>query len=242
MSDSNHTSVSNMMGAHGLELLATMLRAAGDTANATAIAAQATALKAAIVEKMWNGTHFCDGICAEVGGNSSLMTNMFALCFGMVPAANTEAAWKAVTDWGLEQIGDYGAFWYMMATAGGYYADATAQGKIAPYALDDGSAIVAALTKCDNYSWCSELRDDNATMTRESWHDGTYSHEWGTSAIVGVRRTAAAFYLCLSVSLCLSLSLSVSLCLSLCLTDVFVRWRGVLWEFTKLPRAGQRSL
>jgi hypothetical protein len=22
-------------------------------------------------------------------------------------------------------------------------------------------------------------------MTRESWHDGTYSHEWGTSAIVG---------------------------------------------------------
>ena len=23
-------------------------------------------------------------------------------------------------------------------------------------------------------------------MTRESWHDGTYSHEWGTSGIVGV--------------------------------------------------------
>ena len=23
-------------------------------------------------------------------------------------------------------------------------------------------------------------------MTRESWHAGTYSHEWGTSAIVGV--------------------------------------------------------
>lgn len=23
-------------------------------------------------------------------------------------------------------------------------------------------------------------------MTRESWHSGTYSHEWGTSAIVGV--------------------------------------------------------
>jgi hypothetical protein len=186
MSDSNHTSVSNMMGAHGLELLATMLRAGRDTANATSIAAQATALKRAIIEKMWNGTHFCDGICAEVGGNSSLMTNIFALCFGMVPAANAGAAWQVVTDWGLEQIGDYGAFWYMMAVAGGYYTDATAQGKIAPYALDDGSAILTALTKCDNFSWCSGLRDDNLTMTRESWHDGTYSHEWGTSAIVGV--------------------------------------------------------
>jgi hypothetical protein len=33
---------------------------------------------------------------------------------------------------------------------------------------------------------CSGLRDDNLTMTRESWHDGTYSHGWGSSAIVGV--------------------------------------------------------
>ena len=42
------------------------------------------------------------------------------------------------------------------------------------------------ITKCDEDSWCSGLRDDNLTMTRESWHSGTYSHEWGTSAIVGV--------------------------------------------------------
>jgi hypothetical protein len=33
---------------------------------------------------------------------------------------------------------------------------------------------------------CSGLRDDNLTMTRESWHQGTYSHQWGTSPIVGV--------------------------------------------------------
>jgi hypothetical protein len=51
---------------------------------------------------------------------------------------------------------------------------------------DDGTAILTALTKCDTYSWCSGLRDDNLTMTRESWHDGTYSHGWGSSAIVGV--------------------------------------------------------
>ena len=66
-----------------------------------------------------------------------------------------------------------------MALASGYYAS--------HYDTpDDGTAIVTALTKCDYYSWCSGLRDDNLTMTRESWHSGTYSHGWGTSAIVGV--------------------------------------------------------
>merc|ERR1719436_1832006 len=79
----------------------------------------------------------------------------------------------------MEHIGDYGAFWYQMALSSGYYA---------PFydTPDDGSAIYKALTKCDRYSWCSGLREDNLTMTRESWHDGTYSHEWGASAIVGV--------------------------------------------------------
>ena len=96
MSQSNHTSVSNMMGAHGLELLAHMLQAGGDKVNATKISAQATQLKAAIVKQMWNGTHYCDGICEEVDGNSSLMTNMFALCFGMVPMEHTDAAWQVV--------------------------------------------------------------------------------------------------------------------------------------------------
>ena len=66
--------------------------------------------------------------------------------------------------------------------------------------LDDGTAIVTALTKCDDYSWCIGLRDDNLTMTRESWKSGTYSHGWGSSAIVGVvwgvlgvHQTAPAF-------------------------------------------------
>ena len=66
-----------------------------------------------------------------------------------------------------------------MALSSGYYAE--------HYDTpDDGSAILKALTKCDRYSWCSGLRDDNLTMTRESWHQGTYSHQWGTSPIVGV--------------------------------------------------------
>ena len=174
---SSHMSVTNFFTAHGLDLLSQMLAAGGR--NGSAIAAEAAALTASIRERMWNGTAFCDGICSEVGGNSRVMSNIFSLAFGLVPPANVDAVWGGVAAWGLEQIGDYGAFWYQMALASSYYA---------PHydTPDDGTAIVTALTKCDYYSWCSGLAQDNLTMTRESWHSGTYSHGWGTSALVGV--------------------------------------------------------
>lgn len=67
---------------------------------------------------------------------------------------------------GLTAIGlcnGSGAFWYLMAiSGGGYYS----QQYETP---DDGTAMLTALTKCDRYSWCAGLRDDNLTMTRESW-------------------------------------------------------------------------
>jgi hypothetical protein len=171
--------VTNMFAARGLDMLAQMVSAR--PANASVYAAESAALTAAIRSKMWNGTAFCDGVCADpkIKNASLVMTNMFSLCFGLVPAANIGSVWGTVTSWGLEQLGDYGAFFYQMALAssyyGGYYDSP-----------DDGTAIVTALTKCDTYSWCSGLRDDNLTMTRESWHDGTFSHGWGSSAIVGV--------------------------------------------------------
>ena len=171
-----------MMGAHGLELLAVMLGAGGRAADAAAVGAQAATLRANIVRTMWNASAgaYCDGICAEVSGASKVMSAIYSLDFGFVPAANIPGVWQTVADWGLQGIGDYGAFWWQMAIASGYYSNA-------PYDTpDDGTAIVNALTKCDYYSWCSGLRDDNLTMTRESWHSGTYSHGWGTSAIVGV--------------------------------------------------------
>ena len=143
---SKHMAVSNAMGAHGLELLAQMMAAGGRTANASRFAAESAALKSAIVKLMWNGTAFCDGICSEVGGASLVMTNMFTLCFGMVPEENVPTVWRTVASWGLEQMGDYGAYWYQMALAGGYYAPLYET-------ADDGSAMVHALTKCDTYSW-----------------------------------------------------------------------------------------
>eukprot|EP01043_Picozoa_sp_COSAG02_P039144 COSAG02_NODE_3069_length_7427_cov_7.977211_7_plen_76_part_00 len=57
----------------------------------------------------------------------------------------------------------------MNAVAGGYYADATGHGETV-YGFDDGSAIYTALTKCDEDSWCSGLRDDNLTMVRDTNH------------------------------------------------------------------------
>ena len=177
---SNHMSVSNGFAAQGLNLLSKMVAAGGRADNATTFAAQSASLMKAMRAKMFNGSNWCDGICSEVKGHSLMMSNMFMLCFGMTPTANVDSAWKIVADWGLEEIGDYGAFWYFMAIAGGYYADDEYD------TPDDGTAVLTALTKCDRYSWCSGLRDDNLTMTRESWHEGTYSHEWGTSPIVGV--------------------------------------------------------
>lgn len=75
--DSNHTSVSNAMGAHGLDLLAQMLAAGGRTDNASRIAAESAGLKAAITKYMWNGSAYCDGVCAAVQGNSRVMTNIY---------------------------------------------------------------------------------------------------------------------------------------------------------------------
>ena len=93
-------------------------RARSGARNATQIAATAAVLKANIVKQMWNGTNYCNGVCSEVNGSSLLMANMFALAFGMVEQEHVAAAWNVVADWGLENIGDYGAFWYQLALSG----------------------------------------------------------------------------------------------------------------------------
>jgi hypothetical protein len=41
---------------------------------------------------------------------------------GLVPAANVDSVWTTVSNWGLEQLGAYGAFWYQMALTSGYYS------------------------------------------------------------------------------------------------------------------------
>lgn len=143
---SSHMSVSNGFGAQGLALLGKM------TKNAT-YTAEATALSAAIKKYMWNGTQFCDGICSEVDGHSLMMTNMFFLTFNQIDASDQaaiDAAWKTTTDWGIENIGDYGAFWYMSAVAGSYYTG-TVSTYLRPYVL----SLLTFLTYSSRHSFPS---------------------------------------------------------------------------------------
>ena len=89
---------------------------------------------------------------------------------------------------GLRHIGDYGAFVFT--------------GALARHSFDDGSALLDALTKCDEDSWCHEMVAFNATMTTESMGTphATMSHPWGASpvgaiahGVIGVRQSTAAW-------------------------------------------------
>lgn len=194
-SNSNFMSVSNFYTVRGLENLAELARAAGRTNDAAKCAKAAADLRSNIIKHMWDQKHqrFCDGICSDVGGNHSIYSDMYALWLGMIPDENgaADAVWNNMTSWGMERLGDLGMFVYMKA--------------LAAHTGDGGEAALQALTKCDEDSWCGEIRLHDATMTQEEAFSGdggggTMSHGWGASTIsgtletvVGLRQTAPAF-------------------------------------------------
>ena len=193
--NSDHASVCNSFAIRGLECLATMATAAGRATNASVYGRQAASMKAAFLNELGDpaAQHFCDGPCTDtrVNHHSGVTTNYFTMFLGLVPTAWVPNVWRELAKWGLVQIGDFGSFVYLNA--------------LSMYAGDDGSAMLTALTKCDAWSWCYEIKTLNASMTRESL-DGvrangqTMSHSWGTGAlsgiihgIVGVQQTAPAW-------------------------------------------------
>ena len=194
--DSQHLSVTQFFALKGLRTLALLARAAGRGAAADALAAQAASLEGAIQALLFNASTglFCDGVCADpkVDNHASTYSSAWALFLGAAATAGPgapAAAFARIASNGLEGYGDYGAFMYLSALA--TYADG-----------DDGTSIVTALTKGDSTGWVAQMRDFNATMTRESWVDPTctYSHAWGTSPIgavvngvMGVTQTAPAW-------------------------------------------------
>ena len=194
-SNSDFMSVSNFYTVRGLENLAELARVAGRANDADKCAKAAADLRSSVVRHMWDPKHqrFCDGICGDVGGNHSIYSDMYALWLGMVPdeSGAADAVWQSMTSWGMERLGDLGMFVYMKA--------------LAAHAADGGEAAVRALTKCDDDSWCGEIRLRDATMTQEKAYSGnggggTMSHGWGASTIagtvetvVGLRQTAPAF-------------------------------------------------
>ena len=84
-----------------------------------------------------------------------IYSDMYPLWMGLVPEPSVPNVWKSLSSWGLENIGDYGAFVYFHALA------------MYP-AGDKGEAALKALTKCDTYSWCHMIEAYDATMTREA--------------------------------------------------------------------------
>jgi hypothetical protein len=97
-------------------------------------------------------------------------TNYFTASLGIVPEQWFSNVWEELAKWGLVQIGDFGSHFYMNA--------------LSMHAGDDGTAMLTALTKCDDWSWCAEIEKFNATMTRESLdstraNGQTLSHPWG---------------------------------------------------------------
>jgi hypothetical protein len=172
--NSAHASVSNSFAIRGLEALAEMAAAAGNTANATKYGQQAAAIKKAFTAQLGDASakHFCDGPCADpkVNKHGGVTTNYFTASLGIVPEQWFSNVWEELAKWGLVQIGDFGSHFYMNA--------------LSMHAGDDGTAMLTALTKCDDWSWCAEIEKFNATMTRESLdstraNGQTLSHPWG---------------------------------------------------------------
>ena len=59
-------SVVNAFGYYGLTTLADIAGFVGRDSDQAALTARAIALKANINKHMWNGTAYCDGVCAKV--------------------------------------------------------------------------------------------------------------------------------------------------------------------------------
>ena len=170
---SDFMSVPNHFTVRGLELLSELAAAAGKPVPK--YKEQADVVKTAILSKMWDSKaeRFCDGPCATTPSHG-IYSDMYPLWMGLVPEGSADKVWKAVAEWGLEQIGDYGAFIYFHALA------------MNPSG-DKGEAALKALTKCDETSWCKMMQQNDATMTGEGFPgtSGTMSHAWGTAPITG---------------------------------------------------------
>ena len=189
--NSAHASASNAWAAAGLAKLAIMATVA-DSPNASRYAAEAKGIRDAMHALLWDATatppRYCDGVCddAKVQHHGGVTTNYFTLFHDLVPAASVNGVWNELKEWGLEHIGDYGAWVFLNALAMTNQATA-----IATRAGDDGAAMLTALTKCDEWSWCREMEEFNATMTTEGFAQNgsphaTMSHPWGTAALHGI--------------------------------------------------------
>ena len=217
---SDHLSVNQFFAIDGLRKLAS-LTADVDAAFSESVQKDADALMDAVTTHTWNETtgRFCDGACIDAP-HHGVTTNAWGLYLNVVPNERVADTCADVAAWGNDGFGMYVRRVDIPQKGRGEAAAATrtvlrrrrefvATGArrygvfiylsaLAACDVDDGTAMLTALTKCDDQSWCGEL--DVATMTRENWVGGTYSHPWGTGAlqgigagVMGIRQTAPAW-------------------------------------------------
>jgi hypothetical protein len=170
-----------------------------------AFRSMAKEMRAAMLMHMWDAKNerFCDGICtdAKINGSNGEYTNMYSLYLGFVPAVSSPGVWSALESAGLESMGDYGAYAFQAALSDFDEFGPVESGTVeANGGGDDGDAMLHALTKCDDTSWCAMWEKYNATMTREAFplahlpEGQTMSHAWGAAAIPAIVQVSAPLH------------------------------------------------
>lgn len=170
---SKRSTVSSAWFHYGATSLARLARLLGRDANASFLEERAAATKASMNRLQFNGTAFCDGVCAETP-HTSFHSTMYALAFGAVDVANLPAAQSYLRERALGPEGPPCSSYTVQFALS------------ALYDLEDlGEAGLAVLRGNGTNSWQAMLRQ-NATMTMEMWNPEEksnldWSHPWSSS-------------------------------------------------------------
>ena len=192
LTDAANTVV-NAFAVGGLRALSSLSSASGDAAAASALAATADGLAAAVNRLLWDNTSglYRDGLDASGApiNHTAWHASVFAAAFGLVPAERWPTLLAFFRTRGM--VGSvYAAFYFLRALY------------VAPG--DHGQLALEMLTSCAKNSWCAMLRA-GATATMEAWSTDekpnlSWSHPWASapaSAVVwglfGMRPTAPAW-------------------------------------------------
>ena len=210
-----------LYGARELAKLARLLGGAARAAQATSLDATADALRVAMRAQQWNGSAFCDGICAATP-HTAFHSTVYALALGAVDDDTQGAAWEYVRsriDPPFNATTNTMSSKSSAATAGkwpppepysgvglpcGTYVAQFALTALYANAADRGLSALRVLTSGALNSWVAMLRQ-GATMTMEMWNSDekpnlTWSHPWASSPafviawhLFGIRPQTAGF-------------------------------------------------
>lgn len=184
---SNTSTIASAWVYKGLTTLSSMAKILGRDADGTRFEQTATALKTAMNAQQWNGSAFCDGICAHVS-HTAFHSTMYAVAFGAVSEENAEAAWQYVRN-RIDPPFSRPATTYSPPSPGatplqpawpppepssgvgmpcGVHPSQFAVEALFAKSSDLGMSALAVLTSTAKNSWVNMLKQ-GATMTMEMW-------------------------------------------------------------------------